>query len=234
MKNLLFTFAVMMATCFYLSADGVLTNDVNGSGMIQSPSLSIPLGQEDWPMEGYWMVLVDRFGQENWYELDVDYGGNYTLVMNLLVASCGSRAHIYYCCYGQKYGAPVEDASLIHGYNLKNLLVPYDPSTDDELYFYTTEAGYSYMLTLEKIYDIDTYEILGYNILSVQGSAVGLPAMKGDVDLDFSTDINDVTRLIDHLMNNSVWIDKGNADVDDDGKVGISDVTALIDLILGR
>ena len=90
------------------------------------------------------------------------------------------------------------------------------------------------MLTLEKIYDIDTYEILGYNILSVQGSAVGLPAMKGDVDLDFSTDINDVTRLIDHLMNNSVWIDKGNADVDDDGKVGISDVTALIDLILGR
>lgn len=52
----------------------------------------------------------------------------------------------------------------------------------------------------------------------------------GDVDGDGKVNIDDVTALIDILLNGSVA--SGNADVDGDGRVNIDDVTALIDYLL--
>lgn len=224
----------MMATCFYLLADEMPTNDVNYSVEIQASSLSSNLSLEDEQMYGCWMISVERDGNESWYNLSLDIGGDYTTLVDLIVAECGSQAHLYFCCNGQKYEAPTEDAPIILGYARKNMLVPYNPSTHSKPYCYTTDAGYRYLLGLNVVHNEDTWEIEGYCVLSARGSAVGQPAMKGDVDLDFSVGINDVTSLIDYLMNHSIRIDKGNADVDDDGIISISDVTALIDLLLGN
>ena len=56
---------------------------------------------------------------------------------------------------------------------------------------------------------------------------------RGDVDVDGSVTISDVTALIDYLLSgNASGINLSNADCDQDGNVNISDVTALIDYLL--
>ena len=56
---------------------------------------------------------------------------------------------------------------------------------------------------------------------------------RGDVDMDGTTGIADVTALVDYLLNNNYTaIDMAAADTDQDGNVSIADVTALIDYLL--
>ena len=58
-------------------------------------------------------------------------------------------------------------------------------------------------------------------------------SLRGDVDMDGSVGIADVTALIDYILSgNGEGIDLVAADCDLDGTVGIADVTALIDYIL--
>ena len=60
------------------------------------------------------------------------------------------------------------------------------------------------------------------------------PDATGDVNLDGSVTIADVTALIDYLLGSEVTpFSKFNADLVDDAKITIADVTALIDLLLG-
>ena len=57
--------------------------------------------------------------------------------------------------------------------------------------------------------------------------------LTGDVNMDGSVNITDVTTLIDYLLDGTtVGIDTVAADVTIDGAIDISDVTALIDLLL--
>ena len=58
-------------------------------------------------------------------------------------------------------------------------------------------------------------------------------AMLGDVNMDNSVTIADVTALIDYLLNqDSTGISLSNADINQDENVTIADVTALIDMLL--
>ena len=54
----------------------------------------------------------------------------------------------------------------------------------------------------------------------------------GDVDGDGKINIDDVTVLIDILLNGSASTAGEGADVDGDGRVNIDDVTVLIDKLL--
>ena len=56
--------------------------------------------------------------------------------------------------------------------------------------------------------------------------------MLGDVDGDGMVGINDVTLLIDYLLDSTTVLILEAADVDGNGAVGIGDVTAIIDIIL--
>ena len=56
------------------------------------------------------------------------------------------------------------------------------------------------------------------------------PVIVGDVDLDGTLNISDLTELIDALLSNNVY--GLNGDVDGDGNTNISDVTELIDRLL--
>ena len=70
-------------------------------------------------------------------------------------------------------------------------------------------------------------------LLMVMPLAASAEVMPGDVDSNGKTDINDVTVLIDYLLNRDASsIDLGAADVNSDGVVNIVDVTTLIDIIL--
>ena len=68
----------------------------------------------------------------------------------------------------------------------------------------------------------------------VQGTVNAAPVIVGDVNMDGSVNIADVTTLIDYLLGgDESLIDIVAADVEQDGMVNIADVTALIDRLLG-
>ena len=58
-------------------------------------------------------------------------------------------------------------------------------------------------------------------------------AETGDVDGDGEIGINDVTALIDYILNSEEHIVSPGADVDGSGNITIDDVTILIDMLLG-
>ena len=60
-------------------------------------------------------------------------------------------------------------------------------------------------------------------------------AIMGDVNDDGNPDIEDVTTLIDYILNpSSVTINLTNADVNGDENIDVADITALIDILLGN
>lgn len=54
--------------------------------------------------------------------------------------------------------------------------------------------------------------------------------LRGDVNLDGSVSITDVTDLVNIILNNAE--DLGNSDVNNDTEVTVADVTVLVDLIV--
>jgi hypothetical protein len=58
-------------------------------------------------------------------------------------------------------------------------------------------------------------------------------AAPGDVDGDGVIGIDDITALIDHILNSEATTVSPGADVDGDGIISIDDVTVLIDMLLG-
>ena len=83
------------------------------------------------------------------------------------------------------------------------------------------------------------YEV-GKNDSEWVGGEYTVPALaptylRGDVDMDGSVGIADVTALIDYILSKDpTGISVLAADCDEDGSVGIADVTALIDYILSK
>ena len=70
----------------------------------------------------------------------------------------------------------------------------------------------------------DFYSIIGIDIVDDK---------PGDVDGNDKVNIDDVTSLINYILNSiASGINTTNADVDGNGKVNIDDVTALIQLLL--
>ena len=67
----------------------------------------------------------------------------------------------------------------------------------------------------------------------VEGTVAAKPFLMGDVDMDGTVGISDVTALIDYILGVDVTpFNVEAADVDQNGFIGIADVTELIDMIL--
>ena len=222
MKKLLFTLAALLLTAFATLASN-------------NETLSANTLSDEVLLNSVYLVSVDRFGNEQWEEMIPSYVCSYQVFCDFIVDLTGSRAHFYIWADGKKYGAPAMDTPLVLGVATENELLPYDPSSGNELYYYTTDAGYSYMLEFIPRLD-DNYEMTIFYLSSARGGTVGMQTELGDVDLDHRVTISDVTVLIDYLLNNnlSYYVDKYNADVDQDGAINISDLTALIDKLLNN
>ena len=88
-------------------------------------------------------------------------------------------------------------------------------------------------------FDIALLDVRGMQFNSYQDMVINfepdpsLTVLTGDVNDDGKINIDDVTLLIEYLLNSeSVQIHAANADVDVDGTINISDVTMLIDNLL--
>ena len=87
-------------------------------------------------------------------------------------------------------------------------------------------------------FDIALLDVRGLQFNTYQDMAINfvpdssLAVVTGDVNGDGHVNIEDVTLLIDYLLNDSIQINTANADVDLDGAISITDVTELIDNLL--
>ncbi len=97
-------------------------------------------------------------------------------------------------------------------------------------------TGETYYVRLKSTAVIGSFEgsiVASVGNKQVYADAQGVVhARLGDVNMDGSVTITDVTDLIDYLLASGTVIDEAAADVSGDNKVGVSDVTALIDLLL--
>ena len=121
--------------------------------------------------------------------------------------------------------------------NMKNISLIVDGevvnlSTDGH-HFALPRLDHDYSITVQAEVNITNEWGENYSRRSKETSIVIPSKPLGDVDEDGLVNINDVTALIDYLLNNDASaINLSNADCDGDGLVNISDVTSLIDYLL--
>ena len=180
--------------------------------------------EQDPHNEGYWIVFINKFGEEIWHPLLYTNGHHYANVINLYPSIYDDLyVRFHYVINGVIYGAPGDD-------DLYYFLEYYtDYPLVESLFNYYIETGYSYWFEARLIYN-DDLEIVGYN--AIVSKYASLVYIVGDVNGDNSVNISDVTALIDYLLTGHTSIVLDNADVDGDGYIRISDVTALIDKLL--
>ncbi len=80
------------------------------------------------------------------------------------------------------------------------------------------------------IVDTGTGKVVNANKCTISDYVPAI--IPGDVNDNGSVNIDDITALINHLLNNDMPVNEANADVDHDGKLGIGDVTTLINMLL--
>ena len=175
---------------------------------------------------GYRVVILDRFGNEQYLDLLPSYSGEYIILIDVGSMEFGNIVRFYFMIDGVAYGASNEDTPAFLGDACQNPL--YECRTTP----YTIPGGYSYLIGVH-LKRNDDAEIVGYYALVSRGGPVVDPSyLRGDVDGDKAVTIADVASLIDYLLSGNVQIDLYNADVDDNGSISINDVTELIDMML--
>lgn len=194
-------------------------------------TLSVTFDDVTWEQdphnEGYWIVILDRFGNEVWFPLIPINFGRYANVINLYPSTYGHDAHFRFAIDGVTYGAPSDEPIYIPDEIMGH--PEYTPLVKGSSNTYYVDAGFSYWLETEIILNED-YEIDGYKANLFKYAS--LLYIVGDVNGDNSVNISDVTALIDYLLTGHTSIVFENADVDGDDGISISDVTALIDKLL--
>lgn len=188
---------------------------------------------------GVWIVFIkDKFGEEAWYNLRYNNNGDYMNSIDLCKQVFGDVHDV--ACYividGCVYGAYDDYAWTYIGYDYgMNPLYEYGSLSNlGERYYSCLNIGYSYIFMVKQLYDPVTLERIGYSLVVDDYAPAVYSGKIGDVNGDNKVKIDDVTALIDYLLNKNTVINKYNADVDDNCRINIADVSALIDLLLAQ
>lgn len=98
------------------------------------------LPSNDSHSSGCWLVLLDKYGSEYWYQLWQGADGCYTTAVSLYTGVYGTgRVKFYIVDNGLAYGAPQANQAVVMGHSDSN---PLFRSKN----FYIVPAGYSYSL----------------------------------------------------------------------------------------
>ena len=180
---------------------------------------------------GVWIVLRDRYGQEEWKELIYD-DGIMTITIMMKYSIYGGYnpesderplVPFYLVIDGIRYGAPFPYCPVVIGEN--NLL-------SDNNNCFVCEIGYKYFIGVS---DLDNGNMILYAGKSpiIYYNEDPTEYITGDADGNAKVSIADVISMIDYMLTGySTGFNMDNADVNGSGKITIEDVTLLIDYML--
>ncbi len=240
-KLIVFLLALLSANIVWAldAADSTVAPSLVENGVVNES-----VDEQNDPHEsGCWMVLRDRFNREVWYQLEridwgdglVDYITNFALHYSIyggfdpatvdMDPDARPKVPCYIVVDGIRYGAPSSNEEPIYGTPYENALIESDNCYGIPVgYYYTLgfiedkESGERFLVVERAIYDM-----------------YGNPAdyITGDVDSNARVNIEDVTAMINYLLNVNVTpFNAANADVDGSERIAIEDVTATINYLL--
>lgn len=182
--------------------------------------------EQDPHNEGYWVVLLDKNGNEVWFPLFFMNDNTWKNMIDLYPSIYGEyEVYFHFVINGETYGPPGDIDTF---YDLDNIY--WNPLVSSSTTNYYTNTGFSCIIGFG--FHVDENSEIDWYYASVQMYSALSSDIIGDVDGDFNVSISDITALIDHLLTGQAGIILRNADIDGDGNVSISDVTALIDKLL--
>ena len=161
----------------------------------------------------------------NGFEMTTTNGEKYTATINFVDPYGGYS----YFSFSKSLGATWNDIAADRmGATSNNYLIS-EPRLGTNL---TVVAGENSFKIATGKYNLTLY--LSQGILVVEKWTEPTPVVRGDVNADGVISIEDVTVLIDYLLDKTVSINPDNADCDLDGFVGIEDAPILIDYLLSK
>ena len=242
---------------FYIYEDGSMVfpyGQIVGTGDVDD--LEAAYSQYDWQTYGYWFINANADGDEE------DVEGIVTPTTLEWDGTTWLRYCLYGGnTYALSYYPMLNNVLTFTGDDFFMLGVTEDPVintevTDDAVIItLELEEGAEYLMTVDGEYVESPYslprtdedytvtvmaiaQVYGKQMSNVVEAEVTVPALeivwtRGDVDMDGSIGISDVTALIDYLLSgDATGISLEAANTDQDDSIGISDVTTLIDYLL--
>ena len=120
---------------------------------------------EDPHMTGYWLVEVDAQGNEIFTELKPGTNGDYVNLTEATYPTFYDVDNFYFMINGVAYGAGEAETAAFLGDADMN------PLTEGNNTYYV-EVGYTYVIGIHFIYDINTGDLVGYSAYVAKGGPV--------------------------------------------------------------
>ena len=145
----------------YYTVDGVR----NASDIVWLYDVPEP---EDPHMTGYWLVMVQADGTEEYVELNQAQNGDYVTIYDVIYPMYYNVGNFYFLINGVAYGAAEDCTDAVLGNSMLN------PLTADTNNTYQVGNGYSYVLGIHFVIDETTGEIAGYTAYVAVGGPVSV------------------------------------------------------------
>ena len=122
---------------------------------------------EDPHMTGYWLVMVQADGTEEFVQLNLGANGDYITAYDVIYPLYYNVGNFYFMIDGVAYGADVNGTDAVSGNAMENPLTEGNET-------YQVGVGYSYVLGVHLIIDDNTGEVTGYAAYVAKGSPVSV------------------------------------------------------------
>ena len=135
---------------------------------VEVPAQQVGPGPEDPHMQGYWLVMVQADGTEEFVQLNLGANGDYITAYDVIYPLYYNVGNFYFMIDGVAYGA-AEDATEA---NLGDSMM--NPLTADNTNTYFVYNGYSYSIGVHLVIDQNTLEVVGYTAYVAKGGPVSV------------------------------------------------------------
>ena len=117
---------------------------------------------------GYWLVMVQADGTEEFVELNLGANGDYITAYDVIYPLYENVGNFYFVIDDVAYGAPAEGTEAFLGDAMQNPLSAENTNT------YFVYNGYSYSIGIHLVINEETLEVVGYTAYVAKGGPVSV------------------------------------------------------------
>ena len=117
---------------------------------------------------GYWLVMVQADGTEEFIELNLGANGDYITAYDVIYPLYYNVGNFYFVIDDVAYGAPAEGTEAFLGDAMQN------PLSADNTNTYFVYNGYSYSIGIHLVMNEETLEVVGYTAYVAKGGPVSV------------------------------------------------------------